>query len=104
GKTLAGFLPTLVELSSPLPLRSGGVRGEQSPLSRVGGGGVATRSHADLEFAEAPPTPNPSPPRAPRAGGGEKKAAPPRPDFISTGRSVQRSRGFHKLYNFPPEM
>ncbi|HEY5129234.1 MAG TPA: DNA ligase-associated DEXH box helicase, partial [Bradyrhizobium sp.] len=47
GKTLAGFLPTLVELSappsamrsSPLPPRSGGVRGEQSSLSRSGVGG-----------------------------------------------------------------
>src|SRR6202158_2445974 len=38
GKTLAGFLPTLVELSafSPPPARTarGGVRGEQSSLSR----------------------------------------------------------------------
>jgi ATP-dependent Lhr-like helicase len=51
GKTLAGFLPTLVELSaharaSPLPPRSGGVRGEQSSLSRSGVGGVSASSRS----------------------------------------------------------
>src|SRR5512132_3380073 len=48
GKTLAGFLPTLVELSAasafarsaPLPPRSSGVRGERSSLSRSGVGGL----------------------------------------------------------------
>ena len=82
GKTLAGFLPTLVELSaisadarssassavrsSPLPPRSGGEG------SGVGGVSTSSRSHAGTEPAEAPPTPDPSPPRATRAGGGEK--------------------------------
>src|SRR6266567_3948515 len=98
GKTLAGFLPTLVELSasmelssskelsssrklsasshparsSPLPPRSGGEG------SGVGGGSASP--HPDIAYAEAPPTPAPgsspgqapSPPRAARAGGGEK--------------------------------
>ena len=74
GKTLAGFLPTLVELSaatvpvrsSPLPPRSGGE-----------GSGVGGLSACDAvsEFAEAPPTPDPSPPRASRAGGGEEDAS-----------------------------
>src|ERR1700748_2927989 len=48
GKTLAGFLPALVELcesslsarSAPLLPRSGG----------EGSGGVAARSHADIEY------------------------------------------------------
>ncbi len=77
GKTLAGFLPTLVELSS-------------------------------TTFSA------PSPPRAARAGGGEKQGAASgdhassgnpggddRRTFISTGRGVQRSRGLHTLYISP---
>lgn len=58
GKTLAGFLPTLVELTAPLP-----------------------------------------PPRAARAGGGEKEAS--RVKFTSTGRGVTRSGGLHTLYISP---
>jgi ATP-dependent Lhr-like helicase len=72
GKTLAGFLPTLVELSSqvpqarssPLPPRSGG--------AGVGDGSAGSFSEIGTEPGEAPPTPDPSPPRAARAGGGEK--------------------------------
>ena len=96
GKTLAGFLPTLVEFSpvserarsAPLPPRSGGVRGEQSSLSRLGVGGLSTRTgvHAGTETVETPPTPSPSPPRATRVGGGE---------------GLQRSRGLHTLYISP---
>jgi ATP-dependent Lhr-like helicase len=99
GKTLAGFLPTLVELSTasplarsaPLPPRSGGEG------SGVGGGSAVSLRAA--ERVERPPTPDPSPPRAARAGGGEEVAS--RPEFISTGRSVQRSRGLHTLYISP---
>ena len=62
GKTLAGFLPSLVELSessrrarsSPLPPRSGG--------EGLGVGGVAANSSARA-YAKPPPTPDPSPPR-----------------------------------------
>jgi ATP-dependent Lhr-like helicase len=114
GKTLAGFLPTLVELSSasarvlssPLPPRSGG--------EGLGVGGLSTRSSVSGEIAETPPTPDPSPPRATRVGGGEKPAArssrsdgkassevTPRGEFTSTGRGVQRSRGLHTLYISP---
>jgi len=104
GKTLAGFLPTLVELSAapafarsaPLAPRSGG----EGP----GAGGLSTRSYARSEAAEAPPTPDPSPPRAARAGGGETTAhaaESSRPEFISTGRGVRRSRGLHTLYISP---
>jgi len=127
GKTLAGFLPTLVELSassppvrpSPLPPRSGGEG------SGVGGGSANSRAQAGTASAEAPPPPDPSaraplvapPPRATRAGGGEKialaaqenlaqenlssAAQSSRRDFISTGRGVQRSRGLHTLYISP---
>src|SRR5437868_6780245 len=101
GKTLAGFLPTLVELPSParaapLPPRSGG--------EGSGVGGLSTRSHTHVARVETPPTPDPSPPRVARAGGGETTASAAkssRPEFISTGRSVQKSRGLHTLYISP---
>jgi ATP-dependent helicase Lhr and Lhr-like helicase len=112
GKTLAGFLPTLVELSeesrrsSPLPPRSGGVRGEQSSLSRSGVGGDSKRTYvrADIETVRLPPTPDPSPPHAARAGGGgnvDLATQSERNTFTSTGRGVKRSRGLHTLYISP---
>ncbi|MBR1143625.1 ligase-associated DNA damage response DEXH box helicase [Bradyrhizobium sp. AUGA SZCCT0431] len=112
GKTLAGFLPTLVELSalsstmrsSPLPPRSGG--------EGSGVGGVSACSHANTESAALPPTPDleselcspRTPPRASRAGGGEKSelaAKSSRPELISTGRGVKRTGGLHTLYISP---
>jgi ATP-dependent helicase Lhr and Lhr-like helicase len=106
GKTLAGFLPTLVELSaqtspmrsSPLPPRSGGEG------SGVGGLSANSHSHAGTEPAEASPTPDPSPPRASLVGGGESTVlvAPSLPrSVVSTGRGVERSRGLHTLYISP---
>jgi ATP-dependent Lhr-like helicase len=93
GKTLAGFLPTLVELWErdrrqdsprarrvPLPPRSGG----------VGFGGGASPVISNV----APPTPDPSPPFAARMGGGEKR-------LVSTGRGVRREGGLHTLYISP---
>ena len=109
GKTLAGFLPTLVELSadtspvrsSPLPPRSGG----------EGSGGLSALTTGN-ELAETPPTPNleselrspRTPPRAMRAGGGESTAlASPSLSrrVTSTGRGVVNSRGLHTLYISP---
>ncbi len=57
--------------SAPLPPRSGGVRGEQSSLSRSGVGGGAANTDAAVR-ADRPPTPDPSPPLASLAGGGER--------------------------------
>jgi ATP-dependent Lhr-like helicase len=115
GKTLAGFLPTLVELSSmsvdrrlsaasavrasPLPPRSGGEG------SGVGGGSANSDSEIGTENAAPPPTPDPSPPSAfaqglRRTGGGEKAQSSPS-SFVSTGRSVMRSGGLHTLYISP---
>src|ERR1700676_3694337 len=57
---------------APLPPRAlarGGVRGEQSSLSRSGVGGLSACSSGS-EFAEAPPTPDPSPPLCGGGGGG----------------------------------
>ncbi|MEA2922097.1 MAG: ATP-dependent helicase Lhr and Lhr-like helicase [Bradyrhizobium sp.] len=85
GKTLAGFLPTLVELSAE--------HARSAPSSPL-----RTSPH--------------SPPPAARAGEGETMAsaesemmAPAKrssgPAVFSTGRGVQRSRGLHTLYISP---
>ncbi len=57
--------------SSSLPPHSGGVRGEQSSLSRSGVGDGAASTKAAVP-ADRPPTPDPSPPRAMRVEGGER--------------------------------
>ena len=78
----------------------------------MGGGSANSRSHAGTEPAEAPPTPNPSPPRAARVGGGEQKALAAggdpavaaqasRANSSSTGRGVKRTGGLHTLYISP---
>ncbi|GMO12373.1 ligase-associated DNA damage response DEXH box helicase [Bradyrhizobium sp. TM233] len=79
GKTLAGFLPTLVELSSPSPLVGEG-RGEGWP-------------HAPL--VGLPPSRQPAAADLPHKGGGNKKS------LVSTGRSLQRTGGLHTLYISP---
>jgi ATP-dependent Lhr-like helicase len=75
----------------------------------VGGGSTNSRVDAGIEPAEAPPTPDleselgspRTPPRAARAGGGEKAAQSSRPEFISAGRGVKRTGGLHTLYISP---
>jgi ATP-dependent Lhr-like helicase len=96
GKTLAGFLPTLVELSGQKTWPQ--ARRAPSPREAVGRVGVG----GDLFEHPIPPTPDPSPPVAGRMGGGEK-AAPARVSarpLISTGRDVRR-QGLHTLYISP---
>jgi DNA ligase-1 len=72
--------------SSPLPPRSGGVRGERSSLSRLGLGGGAANSLPEKPV-DRPPTPDPSAPRAARVEGGE---------YFAHGDNNQR------LHNNPP--
>ena len=88
GKTLAGFLPTLVELSG------GHKRG--APLLEGEAGGGGSRSSPNRRA----PTPNPSP-----QGGGEHTAVAARSTthrkLISTGRGVRREGGLHTLYISP---
>src|SRR5260221_2198546 len=64
GKTLAGFLPTLVELSAPAPVRS-----SPSPLAGEGRGGG--QPHAPS--VPLPPSRQPAAAHLLRKGGGEEK-------------------------------
>jgi ATP-dependent helicase Lhr and Lhr-like helicase len=97
GKTLAGFLPTLVELSgaaSPSPLVGEGIGRQrrpslqETPKQSFGYGGGRSRAL----FMPPPPSRQPAAADLPHKGGGDKK---------STGRGVQRSRGLHTLYISP---
>ncbi|MGY2811080.1 ATP-dependent Lhr-like helicase [Bradyrhizobium sp. USDA 4506] len=107
GKTLAGFLPTLVELSgegqgknSYLPLKGGGrhARGRTSATERDGWESAAgTERAADLH-------PNPPPFRGREPddlASDEIESKTVRPALISTGRGVRRSGGLHTLYISP---
>ncbi|HZE52992.1 MAG TPA: ATP-dependent DNA ligase [Bradyrhizobium sp.] len=80
--------------SAPLPPRSGGVRGEQSSLSRLGVGGGTANTTANLRV-DRPPTPDPSPPRATRVEGGERIV--PQHDNPASGDNNLRL-----LHNNPP--
>jgi ATP-dependent helicase Lhr and Lhr-like helicase len=86
GKTLAGFLPTLVELSEhlDLPLKGGGGRAERDRRGSAAG----TEQAAD---------PHPSPPPF-RGRESEQRAVG---NLISTGRGVKRTGGLHTLYISP---
>ena len=110
GKTLAGFLPTLVELSgegftrddySHLPLKGGGrhALGRASATERDGWGSAAGTEQA------AAPHPNPPPFRGREpdqfASGEASGLEKARPTLISTGRGVRRSSGLHTLYISP---
>jgi ATP-dependent helicase Lhr and Lhr-like helicase len=87
GKTLAGFLPTLVELSSPSPL-AGSEASEAR--SRGRGGGYPQALRLPLPLTRQPAAADLS-----HKGRGEKSSV------ISTGRGVMRSRGLHTLYISP---
>ncbi|MDB5568791.1 MAG: lhr [Tardiphaga sp.] len=97
GKTLAGFLPTLVELSgaSQRVLSSA-----PSPFAGEGRGGGAAGAVPVL-----PPSRQPAAADLPRKGGGVQNSSA-RVDerkgkLVSTGRGVTSSRGLHTLYISP---
>ncbi len=63
---------------------------------------VTGKEQTAFDFeAPRPPTPDPSPPRAARARGGEKSGNASTSHTASTGRGVQRSAGLHTLYISP---
>jgi len=122
GKTLAGFLPSLVELSGE-SFGKGGLAKLESETSRQArsvplpprSGGEGLGVGGDLFSTAPPPTPDPSPPFASQMGGGERTAQAallratsevldhstrPR-QLISTGRDVRREGGLHTLYISP---
>jgi DNA ligase 1 len=76
-------------LSAPLPPRSGG--------EGVGSGSANSRSHAGFESAEAPPTPDPSPPRAARVEGGEIGHNNPPPPTLAEVVTTLRTLGKTEL-------
>jgi ATP-dependent helicase Lhr and Lhr-like helicase len=93
GKTLAGFLPTLVELSADTRTRAASSPhpswGRPTPEGRREGG----EPQKPASTAYAPPLPSPT--------RGEGATEPAAGGFISTGQRVRRSRGLHTLYISP---
>jgi ATP-dependent Lhr-like helicase len=105
GKTLAGFLPTLVELSAG-PLHLSPLAGRGRMTREAGHPGEGAHQHN-----EAPPHPAQqaalAAPLSPRERGefksmrGEVKGARGSGELVSTGRGVTRSSGLHTLYISP---
>jgi ATP-dependent helicase Lhr and Lhr-like helicase len=102
GKTLAGFLPSLVELSAASSKRSRSspfALTAPSPLVGEGWGAESGRDAQVSTFAKSVATPTPI--LAPQ-GGGEQMALPlERKRLFSTGRDVRREGGLHTLYISP---
>ncbi len=94
GKTLAGFLPSLVELHEQSTPRRGRIPLPRRALARgeevLGVGASSSKTNA------APPSPDPSSPFGGRMGGGESKRK-----LISSGRGIRREGGLHTLYISP---
>src|SRR6202790_3875359 len=84
GKTLAGFLPSLVELSAPARAFLPGLRG------RIGAGGLGRHGDADLPAPDEVRSPS-----SPASGRGIRRS------LISIGRDVRREGGLHTLYISP---
>jgi ATP-dependent helicase Lhr and Lhr-like helicase len=94
GKTLAGFLPSLVELSGARKQTRSSPLARSAPSPLVGeGGGRGSRGDARASTL-APNLPTPTPDPSPQ-GGGEKRR------LISIGRSIRREGGLHTLYISP---
>ena len=95
GKTLAGFLPSLVELSGAESTSRSSPLARSAPSPLVGeGGGRGSRGDAHASTL-APNLPTPTPVPSPQ-GGGEKTSR-----LISTGRDIRREGGLHTLYISP---
>jgi ATP-dependent helicase Lhr and Lhr-like helicase len=88
GKTLAGFLPTLVELSSPFPTLAHH-ESAQVGQARLAAGEGRGGGYPKAALATLRPTRQPSAADLPHDGGGEEK------------KTVKRSRGLHTLYISP---
>ncbi|WP_247510522.1 ligase-associated DNA damage response DEXH box helicase [Bradyrhizobium sp. 157] len=94
GKTLAGFLPTLVELS----VSSTAVRASPSPLAGEGWGEGWPHTPNPAAYPSPQPRERASLASDPARGEGAHIASG---KVISTGRSVKRTGGLHTLYISP---
>jgi ATP-dependent Lhr-like helicase len=103
GKTLAGFLPTLVELSATVDRGSGSSHARRAPSPLVGagwGGGWRTEAPAAPHPHHlTTPAPNPSP-QGQAEPAVQAESHPPARKLMSTGRAP-RSSGLHTLYISP---
>jgi ATP-dependent helicase Lhr and Lhr-like helicase len=99
GKTLAGFLPSLVELSSPAagsgPVLPPPLRGRPPSEARREGG----KQSGTQESMDPPPYPSPSGGEGTGSAGFNTEQA--RRRLISIGRTVRREGGLHTLYISP---
>ena len=99
GKTLAGFLPSLVELSGAKQAHSPHIEPAPSPLEGEGWGGGCGVSNTS--------PPSRSPPTAlaasdlPLKGGGNDRGLARGRRLFSTGSDVRREGGLHTLYISP---
>ncbi len=101
GKTLAGFLPSLVELSAARG-RSRSSSLAQSAPSRLVGEGGGTGSGGDANVSTlAPSLPTPTPIPSPQGGGEELAGRAERRRLVSIGRDVRREGGLQTLYISP---
>jgi ATP-dependent Lhr-like helicase len=103
GKTLAGFLPTLVELSgaSLLHLPPPGRGRMARAVGHPGEGAEEEIFVAAPASAGTPPHPPPARFTSPRRGGVKRASGEGKTTLASTGRGVTRSSGLHTLYISP---
>ncbi|MGH6672202.1 MAG: ligase-associated DNA damage response DEXH box helicase [Xanthobacteraceae bacterium] len=100
GKTLAGFLPSLVELSEAAKGRAGPCTRSAPPLLEGEGWGGGSKASKVSPPSRLLPTASAAS-DLPLKGGGDDKSLTRRPRLLSTGRDIRREGGLHTLYISP---
>ena len=101
GKTLAGFLPSLVELSGAAGKSPASMLTRRTPTPLAGEGWGRGSGGGALSSTLAPSVPTPTPSPSPQGGGEERAASAERRRLVSVGRDVRREGGLHTLYISP---